>query len=144
MATYKITTELKLSPAGAATSPFPIKITIPVGSLVEGEENTKEGAKSLVFTYNGAVFHATTGYELAAVTTNPNVTDNIVKAGGVSWKASDFSATYILGSAGHIAGLVYAFKKEKKFWGYVGFFFLGGIAFGTLGGIIDYVRKDKK
>lgn len=36
-----------------------------------------------------------------------------------------------LSSAGALAGLYYAFKTKKKFWGYVGFFILGSVA-GTL------------
>ena len=61
-----------------------------------------------------------------------------------TWTAKDLTATYITMGVGHLAGIGYAFYKKKHFWGYVGFFLLGGIAFGTVGGIIDYVRKDKK
>ena len=45
------------------------------------------------------------------------------------------NATQIASSIGLIAGLGYAFKKNKSFWGYVGFGLLGSIVFGTVGNI---------
>ncbi|MFA6569654.1 MAG: hypothetical protein WCT77_00245 [Bacteroidota bacterium] len=35
--------------------------------------------------------------------------------------------TSIAGTAGSVIGLAYAFKKQKKFWGYVGFMVLGSL-----------------
>lgn len=43
--------------------------------------------------------------------------------------------TQISSSIGFIAGLGYAFKKNKGFWGYVGFGLLGSIFIGTIGNI---------
>lgn len=43
--------------------------------------------------------------------------------------------TQISSSIGFIAGLGYAFKKNKSFWGYVGYGLLGSIVFGTVGNI---------
>ncbi len=43
--------------------------------------------------------------------------------------------TTLLSSIGALAGLAYAFKSGKEFWGYVGFFALGAIA-GNLVGMI--------
>lgn len=45
------------------------------------------------------------------------------------------NVTQISSSIGLIAGLGYAFKKNKGFWGYVGFALLGSIVFGTVGNI---------
>lgn len=33
-----------------------------------------------------------------------------------------------IGAVGTLAGFAFAYKKGKKFWGYVGFGFLGGVA----------------
>ena len=54
----------------------------------------------------------------------------------------DYTATIIGSSVGTLVGIGYAFSKQKHFWGYVGFMLLGSIAFGTVGGIIDFVRKE--
>ena len=45
------------------------------------------------------------------------------------------NTTQIASSIGLIAGLGYAFNKNKSFWGYVGFGLLGSIVFGTVGNI---------
>ena len=42
----------------------------------------------------------------------------------------------IASSIGALAGLGYAFYTKKKFWGYVGFFFLGSIAGSLVGNVI--------
>ena len=47
----------------------------------------------------------------------------------------------LLSSAGFLAGLYYAFKTEKKFWGYVGFGLLGSIAGSTAGTILTTLKK---
>lgn len=41
-----------------------------------------------------------------------------------------------LALAGGIAGVIYASKKDKRFWGKVGFFFLGGVAVSIPTGIV--------
>lgn len=43
--------------------------------------------------------------------------------------------TQISSSIGFIAGLGYAFKQNKGFWGYVGYGLLGSIVIGTVGNI---------
>jgi len=43
--------------------------------------------------------------------------------------------TQISSSVGLIAGLGYAFKQKKGFWGYVGYSLLGSIAFGLIGNV---------
>lgn len=45
----------------------------------------------------------------------------------------------LLGSAGALGGLYYAFTKKKGGWGYVGFFVLGAIAGHLAGNIIGGV-----
>ncbi len=57
------------------------------------------------------------------------------------WKRNQFK--YVFSSIGSVAGLGYAFANKKKFWGYVGFMMLGSIAFGTIGGIIDFAKNNK-
>ena len=52
-------------------------------------------------------------------------------------------ATVILSSLGALAGLAYAFKQEKKFWGYVGFFILGSVAGSLVGTIVDNTLLNK-
>jgi len=42
----------------------------------------------------------------------------------------------MLGSIGSLGGLYYAFKKNKGFWGYVGFGLLGSVVGYTLGRVI--------
>ena len=49
--------------------------------------------------------------------------------------------TMILGTAGALGGLYYAFSKGKGFWGYVGYFFLGSIAGSLLGNVISSAKK---
>ncbi len=46
---------------------------------------------------------------------------------------------------GNVAGLVYAFKGKKKFWGYVGFMLLGGLVVGGLAsvGANIAIKEDK-
>lgn len=47
-------------------------------------------------------------------------------------KAEKAQSAAIFGATiGHVGGLVYAFQKKKKFWGYVGHFLLFGIVAGT-------------
>lgn len=60
-----------------------------------------------------------------------------------SFSPNRYKYTYILSSVGTVSGLGYAFAKKKKFWGYVGFMFLGSIVFGTIGQIIDFQRNNK-
>lgn len=43
--------------------------------------------------------------------------------------------TQISSSVGLLAGLAYSFKKNKGFWGYVGYSLLGSIAFGLIGNV---------
>lgn len=45
------------------------------------------------------------------------------------------NVTVIAGSVGLVGGLLYAFTKKKKFWGYVGF----GLLFNVVGGTIGWV-----
>lgn len=42
----------------------------------------------------------------------------------------------ILPSVGALAGLTYAFKKKSGFWGYVGYFVVGGLAGSLITSII--------
>lgn len=45
----------------------------------------------------------------------------------------------IIGSVGFIWGLGYSFKKDKGFWAYVGYSFLGSIAGSAVGGLITVI-----
>jgi len=47
--------------------------------------------------------------------------------------------TQIASSVGLLAGLGYAFKKNKGFWGYVGYSMLGSIAFGLAANITSKI-----
>ncbi len=54
------------------------------------------------------------------------------------------NVAWIVGSLGFIAGLIYAFKTKKSFWGYVGYSFLGSTVLGTLGAVggAIFIPKD--
>lgn len=45
----------------------------------------------------------------------------------------------ILSSIGFIWGLSYAFSKQKKFWGYVGYSFLGSVGGAAVGGLVTVI-----
>lgn len=45
----------------------------------------------------------------------------------------------ILSSVGFIWGLSYAFSKQKKFWGYVGYSFLGSVGGAAAGGLVTVI-----
>lgn len=47
--------------------------------------------------------------------------------------------TQIASSVGLLAGLGYAFKKNKGFWGYVGYSLLGSISFGLAANITSKI-----
>lgn len=47
--------------------------------------------------------------------------------------------TQIASSAGLLAGLGYAFKKNKGFWGYVGYSILGSISFGLASNVTSKI-----
>ena len=49
---------------------------------------------------------------------------------------NDESKRSIIGSIGTLGGLYYAFSKNKSFWGYVGFGFLGSVVGYTIGRIV--------
>lgn len=48
-----------------------------------------------------------------------------------------------LSSAGALAGLYYAFNKNKGFWGYVGFFILGSLAGSLTATAIESTKKQQ-
>lgn len=48
-----------------------------------------------------------------------------------------------LGTLGMVAGVYYAFTKDMSFWGYVGFGFLGSIAGGAVGHVLDITVLNK-
>lgn len=52
--------------------------------------------------------------------------------------------TIALSSVGALAGLAYAFKKEKSFWGYVGFFALGSVAGHLIGNVASAAIPNSK
>ena len=47
--------------------------------------------------------------------------------------------TQIASSVGLLAGLVYSFKKNKGFWGYVGYSLLGSISFGIAANVTSKI-----
>ena len=53
------------------------------------------------------------------------------------------STINILSTLGAIGGLYYAYSKGKGFWGYVGFFVLGGIAGSLVGNVVVKFKKPK-
>ena len=59
---------------------------------------------------------------------------NIVKA--AAYKAEKTQnlnmAVWGIAGIGQVGGLVLAYRQKKKFWGYVGYFILGGLIFGGL------------
>jgi len=54
------------------------------------------------------------------------------------------TTTMALASVGALGGLYYAFKKGKGFWGYAGFFILGGIAGHLAGNVVTAVIPKPK
>jgi hypothetical protein len=50
----------------------------------------------------------------------------------------------VLASAGALAGLYMAYKGNKKFWGYVGYFVLGSVAGHLAGNIVTAVIPQPK
>lgn len=58
-----------------------------------------------------------------------------------SKRTAVLSAAQLIG----IGGFVYlAYKKQKGFWGYVGFIFLGSLAGGIAGGLVSNIVGLKK
>lgn len=53
-------------------------------------------------------------------------------------------ATAIVGLIGNLAGLYIAYKQKKSFWGYAGYFLLGGISGSVVGYAIDSTIKSIK
>lgn len=53
----------------------------------------------------------------------------------VSSSVKIMSITQVGSSLGLIAGLGYAFKKNKSFWAYIGYGLLGSVVFGTIGNL---------
>lgn len=58
------------------------------------------------------------------------------------------NTTMVLASVGALAGLYFAFKNKKGFWGYAGYFVLGSVA-GHLAGnvvtaVIPQLKKEEK
>jgi uncharacterized membrane protein YfcA len=54
------------------------------------------------------------------------------------------TTTMVLSSVGALAGLYFAFKKNKKFWGYAGYFVLGSIAGHLAGNVVTAVIPQPK
>jgi uncharacterized membrane protein YfcA len=54
------------------------------------------------------------------------------------------NTTMVLSSVGALAGLYFAFKKQKGFWGYAGYFVLGSIAGHLAGNIVTSVIPKPK
>jgi hypothetical protein len=48
---------------------------------------------------------------------------------------SSYSTVYKATAAGNIAGLIAAYKRRSGFWGYVGYFLVGGLL-GSLVGVV--------
>lgn len=46
--------------------------------------------------------------------------------------------------AGSVAGLMYAFKTDKSFWGKLGYWILGGIIVGVPSGVIAHLMNSKR
>jgi hypothetical protein len=54
------------------------------------------------------------------------------------------NTTMVLASAGALAGLYFAFKQKKGFWGYAGYFVLGSIAGHLAGNVVSAVIPQPK
>jgi hypothetical protein len=52
--------------------------------------------------------------------------------------------TMILASVGALAGLYFAFKNKKGFWGYAGYFVLGSVAGHLAGNVVTAVVPQPK
>ena len=48
-----------------------------------------------------------------------------------------------ISSVGMVGGMIYANRKGKKFWGYVGYGILGGIAAGSIAYFTTFQRINK-
>ncbi len=54
-----------------------------------------------------------------------------------------YAINIFAGSVGTLAGIGFAYHKKSKFWGYVGYMFLGSIVFGTIGAIATIPMTSK-
>ena len=54
------------------------------------------------------------------------------------------TTTMVLASVGALAGLYFAFKKQKGFWGYAGYFVLGSVAGHLAGNVVSAVMPQPK
>ncbi len=57
---------------------------------------------------------------------------------------SNINTTAVASSVGVVAGAVIAYKKQKGFWGYVGFMVLGSIVGGLVVAIPSYIIMGAK
>lgn len=138
-------------------------ITVGVQTYTDGKPNqtivaqTKKLLKGITVT--GDVMKTGSGQEYLKVETNNGNIKTIfnvplselekidyegLKFGSANTTTTDYMPSktqVLLGIAGAIGGLYFAYKTKRSGWGYLGFFILGSIAGNALGYALNYATK---